>query len=725
MQLHGLKPGVTYFYGVVAENQHGIAEAAQTVDTFTTLPSAVGVLPDNRAWELVSPPEKGGAGVEAIGGAAENNGPTGGAMQASEDGNAVTYVTDGPIGPAPEGSRSPEGTQVISSRSAEGWSSKDVVTPHSRGEGFPSGKPQEYQLFSSDLSLALLEPWGLTPLQEPPLVPAVTEEERGVYIRSNATCQAVPATCYQPVVTSENDTAKEKFGGAVGIVQGGGVLSATSDLRHVVFGSEVPLTTAKPSAPGLYEWSAEKSPAEQLQLISVLPNGKALEEAAGVALGDHVPQGTVARDAISKDGSRIFWTNEGDRLYMRDTVKGQTLQINTPAPGVRKLPSEEAERAEEVHFQLASSDGSKVFFTDTVALTAQSSLEPMEGGPADLYECEVVETGGELLCSLTDLTVDPHAEFGERAEVVGKMLGASEDGSSIYFVANGALAPGAVAGNCLARPRRVGSTAATCSLYREHYDGKRKEWESPRFIATLSEEDKPDWGALTPRARWAASRPGSRQTGATWRSCPTGRLTGYDNVDTNPAAKGARDEEVFLYDSEQASSSYAHRATQQDRRTGSSTAKVRRRARAARRPPGNWTDKPEIAAPTATGWPGASPAGRRWLSEQTPPCYQSRYLSDSGRLFFNSADALVTQDSQQQTGDASTAPTEVGVEDVYQYEPAASATVAAHGLRLADLLGERPPRIGVPGRELERQRRVLRDRRSAGGGRPRQQLRRV
>ena len=30
-------------------------------------------------------------------------------------------------------------------------------------------------------------------------------------------------------------------------------------------------------------------------------------------------------------------------------------------------------------------------------------------------------------------------------------------------------------------------------------------------------------------------------------------ITGYDNVDASPAAKGARDEEVFLYDSATAS----------------------------------------------------------------------------------------------------------------------------------------------------------------------------
>ena len=112
------------------------------------------------------------------------------------------------------------------------------MTPHDQGEGFPAGKPQEYRLFSSDLSLGLVQPWGLTGLQEPPLVPGVGQEERGIYLRNDTTWQSTPASCYQPLVTSENDTAHVPFGGHVGFVGGSGVVDATPDLTHVVFQSE-------------------------------------------------------------------------------------------------------------------------------------------------------------------------------------------------------------------------------------------------------------------------------------------------------------------------------------------------------------------------------------------------------------------------------------------------------------------------------------------------------
>jgi len=663
--LTGLQSGTTYFFRVVAENEKGEqAEGAQTANTFTTLPNPVGLLADGRQWELVSPPEKGGSAIEAIGG---SGAPQGGIMEASEDGNAVTYVADGPIEAEPEGSRSPEGTQVLSSRSTAAWASKDLVPPSRHGEGYPSLLPQAYQLFSSDLAVALMQPWGLTNMQEPPLVPGVEQEERGIYRRSNFTCEATPATCYQPIITNENDTAevKENFGGeAVGYKSGiNGTVSATKDLSHVVFGSTVALTGPKPKpselgAPRLYEWSAGGTPSEQLKPISVLPNGKL---ASRPVLGNFVPVGTAARNAISADGSRVFWSGgeEGveertTNLYVRDLSKGETLKINTPAAGA-KVSSLEVIH-EEAQFQTASSDGSKVFFTDTVPLTSDSNLRGREESPADLYECDLVEVAEKLSCNLTDLTVDPRGAFGETAEVIGVALGASEDGSSVYFVANGVLSEdarshGAKLGACQ-RPNSGEPVApnAECNLYYEHFSGETKTWEAPRFVAILSQEDSPDWNG---------SGSGSL-AGLTARVSSSGRylafmsnrsLTGYNNVDANPEAKGARDEEVFLYDSEMQrlvcascdpSGAQPHGVLDTEN-VGEGLGLV--------------VDRPAVwRSGSVPKWLAGSIPGWTPLEPNTAP-YQSRYLSDAGRLFFNGADALVSQDTN-------------GKEDVYQYEPA-------------------------------------------------------
>lgn len=672
----GLQSGKTYFFRVIAENEKGeTAGSAQTANTFTTLPNPVGLLPNGRKWELVSPPEKGGFGIEAIGG---SGGPQGGIMESSEDGNAVTYVADGPIEPEPEGVRSPEGTQVISNRGPGAWSSKDIVTRNLHGEGWPAGKPQEYQLFSADLRYALVEPWGLTNMQEPPLAGSAPEE-RGIYRRSNATC---PATCFQPIVTAENNTgeAKAKFGGQVGIVEGGGLLNGTSDLKHVVFQSEVALTGPKPpksqAVHRLYEWSEASAPSEQLKLVSVLPGG---EPAPNPQLGNQVVQGTVARNAISADGARVFWTQteEGNEenftsLYVRDMTKGETLKLNLPAPELKPLSKVQKE-LEEVHYQIASSDGTKVFFTDTASLTAQSRLTTAREGPADLYVCDLVETGeGKLQCNLTDLTVDPRSEFGETADVAGAVLGLgeteSDSGLSIYFVANGVLSEdarshGAAPGGCARPTSGTRSPEAECNLYLEHYNGETKTWEEARFIATLSQEDFPDWGGSG----------GASLAGLTSRVSPNGRyvafmsersLTGYDNVDANTAAKGARDEEVFLYDSNTQRLMCASCNP-----TGARPHGVLDTVNAGEGL-GLLVDRPEVWRKDAEApkWLAGSIPGWTPIEPNTAP-YQSRYLSDSGRLFFNAADALVPQDENKRTENIEGSSVQVGVEDVYQFEP--------------------------------------------------------
>jgi hypothetical protein len=130
-------------------------------------------------------------------------------------------------------------------------------------------------------------------------------------------------------------------------------------------------------------------------------------------------------------------------------------------------------------------------------------------------------------------------------------------------------------------------------------------------------------------------------------------LTGYDNRD---AVSGKRDEEVFLYDAA-ANGGQGKLTCASCNPTGA-------------RPHGVEYSHIETEAGGLAGgekvWPEDT-----WLAANIPAwtpfnlvsaVYQSRYLSDSGRLFFNSSDALVPQDTNA-TG------------DVYQYElPAGAGT---------------------------------------------------
>jgi hypothetical protein len=148
----------------------------------------------------------------------------------------------------------------------------------------------------------------------------------------------------------------------------------------------------------------------------------------------------------------------------------------------------------------------------------------------------------------------------------------------------------------------------------------------------LSSEDAPDWKAEGP-AR--VSPNGQYLTFMSDRS-----LTGYDNRD---ASSSIPDEEVFLYD-----------------------AAAGRLVCASCDPTGARPEGIEYGAKVTIGtnrltqepdWPSSS-----WVASQTPVwasagAHQPRFLSDAGRLFFDSSDALIPQDINHN-------------QDVYEYEPA-------------------------------------------------------
>jgi hypothetical protein len=621
-------------------------------------------LPDGRAWELVSPADKHGTSVDPLGWGFQ--GPAGGLVESSEDGSALTFVATAPVTSDPEGNRSIEGNQVMSQRVTGAWLSKDIVTPNNKGEGIQSGEPQEYRSFSPNLANALVQPFGTARLQEPPLT-GVSGEERGLYVRHNLTCEASPSTCFEALVTDENVTGGEKpqFGGKLSFA------GASRDLNHVVFESEVPLTTIPAPEHGLYEWNVGRPAGEQLQLVGIKPG--ATNGAPNAELGnDSEAVARGARNAVSGDGSRVFFNalkfkgSERRDLYMRDTNSSQTMRVDA-LEGQEVKGSSKAD----VHFQIASADGSKVFFTDTAGVTPDSLLlgtHEVEGavvGPADLYVCEIGPTVSTENCpKMTDLTSPAHGFTGP-GDVVGEVLGASDHGTSIFFVANGAQA-GGTTGNC-ANPvtEQTVTAGASCNLYEARFNGEA--WEDPKLITVLSAEDAADWGYS-----------GVRQWNLTARVSPSGRylafmsnvpLTGYDNRDASPAAREARDEEVFLYDSEAATDPITC---------------VSCNPNPAQRPTGVFdTEKASegtglIIDPYSAAWTN------RWLAASIPAWsalnsldapYQARYLLDNGRLYFNSADSLVEGDTNRRAetipgvneGESETA--EVGVPDVYQYEP--------------------------------------------------------
>jgi hypothetical protein len=615
VHVDGLQLGTVYHYRVVAhDTREGIVYTVDGPDqTFTTQTAGGGglTLLDGRQWEMVSPADKQGAQLFAI----DQYEGAGAMIQASAGGDALTYGASVPTEAEPSGYSNKE--QVFSMRGVSGWASTNISLPHEKATGISVGNGAEYRLFSDDLSLAAVEPFGSLVSSWSPEASEATAFIRTDFAGSNGPCVS---SCYQPLVTGKAGYANVPpgtvFGGLVG-EKGGDCritfapwcgpqfIDGTSDLSHIVLDSSVALTLAPISGTNLYEWSRGK-----LALVTVMPGPDGKAEGGGLGTGIDLHAGAGTRHAISADGSRVVWTDRGIGaevgLYMRDTVTEETVRLDAAQGG-----SGEGGAAPE--FQVASRDGSRVFFTDTQPLTASAVRDN------ELYECEMAVVAGKLACKLSDLTP------GGSAQVLGEIPGVSEDGSWVYFAANGVLASGAVQGDC--GNGAIASAEAVCNLYVRHAG-------VTSLVAVLSGSDALDWSTDLPELTARVSPDGQ------WLAFMSSReLTGYD---TRDAVTGEHDEEVYLYHADATGSAGRVLCASCDP-TGA-------RPQGIAEPQAGIAAAKSAGAPIAGSIPGWTPVT---LFAST---YQSRYLSDSGRLFFNSSDALVSQDVN-------------GNEDVYEYEP--------------------------------------------------------
>lgn len=635
LRAENLTPATTYHMRLLAHNAHGEATSEERI--FTTVgPVASFALPDARQWELVSPPDKRGATL----------GPAGevGVIQAAADGSAISYIASGPTEAQPPGAV--EAVQVLSTRSGAGWSSRDIATPHEAAPGDTPGIAPEYRFFSKDLSTSVVQPWGRF---NPTLSPEASEQTP--YLHTLGTCTS---NCFTPLVTGKpgvaNVPAGTQFAEEQLCEENNGISEfarticgplfegASPDASHVLLRSHVPLLPGVPPEE-LYEWTAG-----HLALVSVLPENEAGEELPAPVGpdGSTWPRlgtqygifGGSARRAIAADGTRVFWESEA-KLFLRDTAKDKTVQLDAPEPGCPQGTGEGECEGGHAHFQIASADGSRVYFTDERRLTKDAGARTSE---PDLYECKIGEVaGGEPACALSDLTP---LRGSESANVQGAVLGASKDGSSIYFVADAALAgSGAETGNC-ANSGLSQAPGSQCNLY------LLRDGQPARLVARLSGGDANVW----------SSRPENQPT----RVSPDGRwlafmsqaeLTGYDNHDR---VSGTPDAEVFLYDAGGTGSiACASCSPTGARPIGVEFTQLESgESKVLLSPRGLW--KGSVAA--------LLPATEAFSSNQAD--HQPDYLSDSGRLFFNALDPLVNQDTNA-TG------------DVYEFEPSGVGSCAS------------------------------------------------
>ncbi len=486
-----LAPGATYHFRVVATNELGTVAGPD--ETFTTLTAEQAAcpneqlrggfsarLPDCRAYELVTPPDKYSVEVGE-----DKHGNPEPVFVAASDGDSIAYPATLPLPGAPTG-----GYRYLAARGASGWNSEDILPLESYSGIFCDGAGSA-PAYSEELSKAIIRFGAET---------RATYGEGGECNNEGLQVAKGEPVGYENLLLRDNTTGTYELINtpSPGVTPADAHFEgASADLSHVVFGEKTPLAEgAQYGVENLYEWDEGV-----VRLLTVLPDGTAV---AGSLPTDPRP----GSNSISADGSHIVFTAGGD-LYVR--IDGQrTVQLDeSQGPGASGGGS----------FQAASADGQEIFFTDDSMLTPDSTAQ---AGEPDLYECALPE--GVSKCELTDLSV---AGAGEHADVVAVSALGSQDTSHVYFTAKGVLASNTreytdSEGNTVVEKAESGQL----NLY---------VWSggATTFIAQLKSGLYVDNGFGT-----------TSPDGASFAFVSHRSLTGYDNIELDDGIPVA---EIFLY----------------------------------------------------------------------------------------------------------------------------------------------------------------------------------
>jgi hypothetical protein len=478
--ISGLQEGTTYHFRISATNTVTMITSHGDDHTFTTLavagppapcPNEVRrtesnslSLPDCRGYELVTPAAKDfpfGAPI------------SGNFAIAAAAGSAIAYNTSGPLPGSAAGTYE---NYNISRRKESGWVSTPISPPQNPvggGQNFPATLS-----FTTNLSQLFLQ-------ENPTLAPGAQPNVISLYDRNAETGS------YE-LITPGNEFVQFWF-----------FVGSSEDSKHLVIETlGAPLLPGIPGGgliPSVYDWSGG-----ELHYVGILPNGTPAEN---IALG----QGAYGRlaHAVSANGRRMVFSS-GNRLYDR-IDNTSTTYISASQ---RTVPDPNGTRP--AGFWGASTDGGTVFFTSSEKLTNDATTGLNDAGQ-DLYAYDLGSG------TLTDLSVDTNPADGATGANVQGVVGNSDDGQYVYFVATGDLGGGADSG--------------APNLYVNH-DNQVK------FIATMDPADNGVWGGpqkafggfpgLT--ARVAANGDMAFQSIAP--------LTGYDNVDPST---GAPTSQIYRY----------------------------------------------------------------------------------------------------------------------------------------------------------------------------------
>jgi hypothetical protein len=451
----GLSPDADYYFRLVATNLAGTASSAsKTLHTRADPPPPVNpgncanetlrqeqsstYLPDCRAYEMVSPPDKNQGGVASK--------PVGNLNAGfSRDGNSAGFCTTAVFG-EPASQMTFTCAPYISRRNPSGWSTVSALPPYCQVD-VDSGTTSSGGVFLSpnfDLAAILLpesESCQITPLD-----PAAPLGSRHFYREDFTT----DPPSFNLITPEPLEGQSSRFEGS------------DDDFSHILYSSTANQTPDTSStALKLYDYHDGA-----LTLVSRDTNGNPFGAASALPTNEpaHLQALGPLPGAVSDDGRRIYFQNQYEggtggcqsaacHLYMREgdattyevsasectascgsDTSGETMRGATPAGGIAFFSSADK-------------------LTDGAAPTGQKLYRWDENGAP----------GHKLL----DVTPDNEPADGA-APSFGELLGISDDGNTAYFVNSGQLVAGEPVGR-LFEPK--GSLTGEEKLYRWSWNG--------------------------------------------------------------------------------------------------------------------------------------------------------------------------------------------------------------------------------------------------------------
>jgi hypothetical protein len=456
-------------------------------------------LPDCRVYELVTNPFKEGFAPNSV---------------QYSDGDAVTYRSSGTFAGSQDGGLF---NQYVATRSATGWQTTAPGPPLAASslvrQAFALGAVAAAEDMARDLRSSV---WLMRRADE-------STDIQDFYLRGVDGSFTRIGPGPNPALLPEGSSGTG-LTGLYPVVQG-----SSADLSHVIFnlpvGARYPGDSAGPGTSySLYEYVGTGN--DRPRLVGVDNSGQQVSQGDTCA-----GSATSLYHAISTDGRVIFFSPGcGGTVWAR--INGAT-SVDLAASQCARAPSDPAGScggAVGATFQGAAADGSRAFFT-----TAQQLVDGDIDQTTDLYACDI-PSGTPAPIGVANPCPALNDVSGAAADAnVQGVVRISDDGSRVYFVAQGVLAANVGANHATAVP-------GDNNLYVWEKDAAHPAGLTT-FVAKLDPNDTSLWGG-------EGSSGASRAAQATDDGRYLVLSTLSPLVDSGPTADTDAAADVYRYDAD-------------------------------------------------------------------------------------------------------------------------------------------------------------------------------